>query len=347
MNTKEIILSNKFCYPCYPVIEKEFIYIGLRFTDKDSDINSVKSYQIQKINSKSNNVIWSIDLVDNKVLCKPIIVNDIILFSTESGLIAVNKLDGKQVWKFKTKIWTSHLSYINDKIYLINKNAIEVIDIKSGKRLKQKKYRIKWIDSPVVTNNNKLFISTSNCKILEIDKDSLEILTQYKYPGSWAIATTPEFYKNQILSNSYASYITSFDIDSGNIIWRIKKKAGSEPKQLIASNFLYAIEILGAHKLTSINLSKGKKIWSKDYHIHELIDYKENTLLATLKQENGQYTIGLISKKNGELIDSLSPNNFKFDDKFQYRLWNEALIENNDEKSIICYKPNEITILTK
>lgn len=347
MNTKQIILSNKFCYPCYPIIENEFIYIGLRFTDKDSDINSVKSYQIQKIDSKSGNVLWSIDLSDDTVLCKPIILDDKILFSTNSGLIAINKLDGKQVWKFKAKIWTSHLNFIDNKIYLTNKNAIEVIDIKSGKRLKQKKYRIKWIDSPVITENNKLFISTSNSKILKIDKESLEILTEYKYPGGWAIATTPVFYKNQILSNSYASYITSFDIDSGDVIWRIKKKVGSEPKQIINSEFLYAIEILGAHKLTSINLSKGKKVWSKDYHIHELIDFDNNTLLGTLKQEDGQYIIGFLSKKNGELMNSLPLSGFKFDDKFQYGLWSEAVIENNNERIVVCYKPNEIIILTK
>jgi len=347
MKFKKVILSDKFCYPCYPIIEDDLIYIGLRFTNKNSDINSTESYQIRKINSKTEDVIWSIVLDKDNILCKPIIVENKILFSTSSGLIALDKLNGEQIWKFKAKIWASHLSLVDKKVYLTNKNAIEVIDIDSGKRLKQKNYRIKWIDSPVVSKNNKLFISTSNSKIFEIDKNSLEILTEYKYPGGWAIATTPVFYKNQILSNSYASYITSFDIDSGEIVWRIKKKVGSEPKQLITSDFLYAIEILGAHKLTSINLSKGKKIWSKGYHIHELIDFDDNTLLGTLKQGNGQYIIGLINKKNGELINSLPSNDFKFDDKFQYRLWSEAIIESNDEKSIICYKPNEITILTK
>ncbi|WP_282133770.1 PQQ-binding-like beta-propeller repeat protein [Cellulophaga baltica] len=347
MNIKQITLSDEFCYPCYPIIEDEFIYLGLRFTNKDSDINSVKSYQIRKINSKTEDIIWSINLSEDTVLCKPIIIESKIFFSTTSGLIAIDKLNGRQVWKYKAKIWDSHLSSIDDKIYLTNKNAIEVIDVSSGTRQKQKKYRIKWIDSPVVTKNSKLFISTSNSKILEIDKNSLEILTEYKYPGGWAIATTPEFYQNQILSNSYASYITSFDIDTGDIVWRIKKKVGSEPKQLITSESLFAIEILRAHKLTSINLSKGKKTWSKDYHIHELIDFDDNTLLGTLKQEDGQYVIGFLNKKSGELMNSLPPNNFKFDDKFQYRLWSEAVIEKNDNKSVVCYKPNEITIVIK
>lgn len=347
MNIKQITLSDEFCYPCFPIIENEFIYLGLRFTDEDSDINSVKSYQIQKIDYKSEDIIWSIELSDDTVLCKPIILDDKILFSTNSGLIAINKLNGKQVWKFKAKIGTSHLSSLDDKIYLTNKNTIEVIDIKSGKRLKQKKYRVKWIDSPVIYGHNKLFISTSNSKILKIDKDSLEILTEYKYPGGWAIGTTPAFYKNQILSNSYASYITSFDIYSGDIIWKIKKKVGSEPKQLITSEFLYAIETIGAHKLTSINLSKGKKEWSKDYHIHELIDFDNNILIGTLKQEDGQYIIGFLSKKNGELINSLPLIDFIFDNRFQYRLWSEAIIEKNNEKIVVCYKPNEITIITK
>lgn len=344
---KQVILSDKFCYPCYPTIEGEFIYIGLRFTDKNSDINSIESYQIRKINSETEDIIWSVDLNKDNLLCKPIIIENKILFSTSNGLIAINKLNGEQIWKFKAKIWNSHLSSLDNKVYLTNKNAIEIIDIDSGKRQKQKKYRIKWIDSPVVSKNNKLFISTSNSKIIEIDKESLDILTEYKYPGGWAIANTPEFYQNQILSNSYASYITSFDIETGDIIWRIKKKVGSEPKQLITPEFLYAIEILGAHKLTSINLSKGKKVWSKDYHIHELVDFDNTTLLGTLKQEDGQYVISFINKKNGEIINSLPSNDFKFDDKFQYRLWSEAIIENNNTESIICYKPNEITIIIK
>jgi len=347
MKFKQVILSDKFCYPCYPTIENEFIYIGLRFTDKNSDINSIESYQIRKINSKTEDVIWSIDLNKDSLLCKPIIVENKILFSTNSGLIAIDKLNGKQIWKFKAKIWTSHLSSLDNKIYLTNKNAIEIIDIDSGKRQKQKKYRIKWIDSPVVSKNNKLFVSTSNSKIIEIDKESLDILTEYKYPGGWAIANTPGFYQNQILSNSYASYITSFDIETGDIIWRIKKKVGSEPKQLITPEFLYAVEILGAHKLTSINLSKGKKVWSKDYHIHELVEFNNKTLLGTLKQDDGQYIIGFINKKNGEITNTLPSNDFKFDDKFQYRLWSEAIIENNNTESIVCYNPNEITIITK
>ncbi|WP_024479724.1 hypothetical protein [Cellulophaga baltica] len=98
-----------------------------------------------------------------------------------------------------------------------------------------------------------------------------------------------------------------------------KEKSGFRTKTIITSESLFAIEILGAHKLTSINLSKGKKTWSKDYHIHELIDFDDNTLLGTLKEEDGQYVIGFLNKKSGELMNSLPPNNFKFDDKFQYR----------------------------
>ncbi len=64
----------------------------------------------------------------------------------------------------------------------------------------------------------------------------------------------------------------------------------------------------------------------------ELIDFDDNTLLGTLKLEGGQYINGFLNKKNGELINSLSSNNFKFDDKFQYRLWSEAVIENKDKK---------------
>lgn len=347
MKIKTIILDTKYCYPCFPILENEFLYIGLRFTDSNAAINTSTTYIFQKRNIELNQIIWTFDLNINTLLCKPILFKNIVLLSTENGLFAIDKLNGKIIWKLKSKISNSHLSIIENKIYLTNKNSIEVINPETGKREMQKKYRIKWIDSQVVIYKEKLFVSTSNSKIIEINKKNLEILKEFKYPGGWAIGTTPEFYKNQIISNSYASYITSFDIDSGEIIWRIKKNAGSEPKQLKISEFIYAIEILGVYKLTSINLEKGKKVWSKDYHIHELAEFKDGTLLATLKQKNNQFCIGLINAENGDLTSLVNSNDFIFDEKFQYRLWREATIESDKNKSIVCFKPCEVTLIDK
>lgn len=173
-------------------------------------------------------------------------------------------------------------------------------------------------------------------------------MKEYKYPGGWAIASTPVFFDNQIISNSYATYVTGFNIDSAEIIWRVKKKVGKEPKQLLSDNegILFYCENLGDYKMSAIKIPKGKKIWTKDYHIDKMLE-DSDTVKVIAKNETGQYFIGDIDKNNGEFKEKYSPTDFKFDDKFQYRLWNGADLIHDEKYLIACYSPNEIYVYKK
>lgn len=349
MEIRKIKLDTEYCYPCFPIIDGEDVFLGLRYTNSQADINSFDNCVLQKRNKATGEILWSYQLLESSLLCQPIINEENVFISTEIGIIAINKITGQQTWKQKVKIWNSHLSLVNEKIYLINKNSIEVLDQKTGNKENHKKYRVKWLDSPVVQHDNRLFISTSNSKILQLESSNLEILKEYKYPGGWAIAVTPQFFRDQLISNSYASYITSFDYESGETKWRIKKQVGSEPKQLILEKdqTFYAIEILGAHKLTAIDINKGKKIWSRGFHIHEIADFDSKTLIGTIKRDDGDYCIGFINKKEGKLTKSIVSEEFEFDDKFQYRLWKEATITQDNSSFYICYKPMELTVIDR
>jgi outer membrane protein assembly factor BamB len=343
---KKIQIGNSFCYPCYPLVEKDNLYIGIRYNGVDSPANLSDGFQLQKQNFRSGEVFWTLDIDDKDILCKPIISNNKLIVTTKNNIFAIDKENSYIIWNVKMKNSHSHLSVINGLIYLINDNSITVIDSESGKKVATKKYRIKWFDSPVVVNDDRFFVSTSNSKIIEVHKDTLEVINEYKYPGGWAIACTPDFFSNQIISNSYSAYVSSFDIDSSEIVWRVKKQVGSQPKQLLISKdeLLLFSEGLNKYELSAIKLSKGKKIWSKEYHIQALSDYSNDEIASIMMNRDGQYLLCLINKNDGNITCEMCSTDFIFDDKFQYQLWNGSEVVKSEKLLVACYSPNEVFI---
>lgn len=344
---KKIEIGDSYGYPSYPVIDENFLYVGIRYSDEQSQLNSCDRFEFKKYDLDKEDILWSSD-IDGDLLCSPILYENMLLLVTYSKIQAIDKTDSTEIWKLKIKNGNSHLSIINGAIYLVNNNSITRVDLKTGKKIDTKKYRVKWLDSPVVEKSERLFISTASSKIIEIDNTTLDIVKEYKYPGGWAIASTPVFFDNQIISNSYATYVTGFNIDSAEIIWRVKKEVGKEPKQLLSDKegILFYCENLGDYKMSAVKLPKGKKIWTKEYHIDKLLE-DSDTVKVVAKDEAGQYFIGDIDKKNGEFKEKYSPTVFIFDDKFQYRLWNGADLIKNDKYLIACYSPNEIYVYEK
>ena len=344
---REIKIGDNYGYPTYPLIDENCLYVGIRYSNEQSQLNSCDRFEFKKYDLDKGDLLWSTDL-DSDLLCSSILSENMLILVTDSKVQAIDKNDNTEIWKLKIKNWNSHLSIINGVIYLVNNNSITRIDLKTGKKIDTKKYRVKWLDSPVVNKSERLFISTASSKIIEIDKSTLEIVKEYKYPGGWAIASTPVFFNNQIISNSYASYVTGFNIDSAEIIWRVKKEVGKEPKQLLSDKdgILFYCENLGDFKISAVKLPKGKKLWTKEYHVDKLVD-DSDTIKVIAKDETGQYFLGDINKKNGEFKEKQSPTDFKFDDKFQYRLWNGADLIQDDTYLIACYSPNEIYVYKK
>jgi outer membrane protein assembly factor BamB len=346
---KRLEIGDGFAYPCYPLLEQDDLYIGIRYTDAGADIYGTPActkLQIQKQKFKSNEVLWTHDLDDNDIVCKPVLHKEHLIAATENGILAIDRNTGKMVWKVKLKNAHSHLSVVQDLLYVVHGNSVTRINPETGKSELAKKYRVKWLDSAVAASGDRLFVSTSNSKIVELQKDTLEITQEYKFQGSWAVASTPDFFEEQMLSSTYGAHITSFDMDSGEVLWRVKKQAGREPKQLLdeRQEMLFCCEILGDPSMTAIKLPKGKKLWTKDYHVQAISDFNDDELAAIMRNKEGQYFIGLIHKNNGDITAEYFLSKFVFDDRFNYRLWNGAALLKHENRLVVTYSPNEIFI---
>jgi outer membrane protein assembly factor BamB len=280
--------------------------------------HTCKYSEIRLINIETKSVKWTYSLKDegDYVTSRPILHNDKYFITTNNFIIALNKNDGVVLWQIKYKLWTTNINIL---------------------------------DSKVVKHNDRLFVSTSNSKIIEVNSDTLEIENEFKYSGGWAVASTPSFTNNLMLSNSYASYASCFDLTTNEVLWRVKKQVGTEPKQLLDEDnqLFFIVEILQEYRLTAISIKNGKKLWTHNYHIHDLKNLNNNSVIGLLKNQNGQYYIGVINKQKGTMEKEIYISIYQFDERFQYRLWKGAEITIEEELLIITYSPNEIYIMNK
>lgn len=347
----KITIEEGFCYPYFPIYDNGDVLVCLRFTESHLREHTCKYSQIRCINTETTTVKWSFSLKDegDYVTSRPIVQKDKYLFTTNNYIIALNRKDGSVLWQIKHKLWTTNISVMDNLIYLSNDNELIVLNSENGKTIKSKKYRVEWLDSEVIKHNNRLFISTSNSKIIEINFDSLKIENEFKYPGVWAIGCTPCFINNLMLSNSYASYVSCFDLSTNEISWRSKKQVGTEPQQLLdeENQLFFIVERVQVYRLSAITIKNGKKLWTQNYHIHDLKNLNNNSIAGILKNQNGQYFIGTINKRNGILETEICLSNYSFDERFQYGLWEGAEIFVDKELIIITYSPNEIYIMNK
>ncbi|MCE7040301.1 PQQ-binding-like beta-propeller repeat protein [Dyadobacter sp. CY312] len=350
MTTSEkIVIDEGFCYPSFPILDNGDVFVCLRFTEPDLSEHICKYSEIRLINIETKIVKWNCSLKDegDYVTSKPILHKNKYYITTNNYIIALNKNDGSIVWQIKYKLWITNINIIDDLIYLCNDKEIKVINCENGKTIKSKKYRVKWLDSKVVKHNNRLFVSTSNSKIIEVNIDTLEIENEFKYSGGWAIASTPIFTNNLMLSNSYASYASCFDLTTNETLWRTNKQVGAEPKQLLDEDnqLFFIVEILQVYRLSAITIKNGKKLWTQEYHIQDLKNLNDKSIIGLLKNKNGQYFIGIINKRDGIIEKEICSTKYNFDKRFEYRLWKGAEICVYKEKIIITYSPNEIFII--
>jgi outer membrane protein assembly factor BamB len=353
MTTTEnkIVIEEGYCYPSFPIQDNGDVYVCLRFTEPDLPVHTCKHSQIRKINIETKIAKWTFSLKDDgdNISSKPILYKDKYLFTTNNYIIALSKDDGNILWQVKCKLWTTNINVIDDLIYLCNDKEIKVLNCENGKTIKSKKYKVKWLDSKVVKHNDRLFVSTSNSKIIEVNVDTLEIENEFKYSGGWAVASTPSFTNNLMLSNSYASYASCFDLTTNETLWRVKKQVGTEPKQHLDEDnqLFFIVEILQEYRLSAISIKNGKKLWTHNYHIHDLKNLNNNNVIGLLKNQNGQYYIGVINKLKGTIEKELYISKYQFDERYQYRLWKGAEIAIDEELVVLTYSPNEIFIMNK
>ena len=352
MNISKIEIDNGFCYPEYPIIDDEDLIISLRYSTPEAREDLCIYSEIRSINLYDKSINWKYRLLEekNEVKTELVIIDNYLIVSTKNYIIALDIQEGTVIWKCNIELSDPSMSIIDNILYLTEQNQLILIDPKNGKKIKNRKYRVQWLCQSVVEYNNRLFVSTSNYKIIEIDRFTLDIINEFKYIGKWSVHVFPLFFNNRMYANSYTSNAICFDLETNEPVWKIKKKAGSEPKHLlIPENELYCIvEDFNNAKVTACSLVNGKKKWAKEYPVvHCIKNLNEGNIIGLLKNDENQYYVGIVNKNNGNVTQSLFLSNYHFDNRFQYRLWKGADIIIRENYTIVTYSPNEIFIIER
>lgn len=343
----EVDIEKYNALPVFPSLFENELIFGINIKSiVDSNSDDDNSCYIINFNIESKKVNWKIKLANSKIYqvrTKAKRLNDIVFICTNYELLAIELKSGKKIWSKSFKKNTDpEISIIHNRLFFSNWGEIQELNVTNGKKISSRKPRIKWFDSEIIEYNKRLFVSTSNSKILELSF-SLEVLNEYKFPGSWAVGCQPIIYNGQLISSSYGSKIISFDLESNLPFKKIAKKAGSVPYQIKIENCGYFYEGHLANKLTCYDLNNYKKKWTTQIeHIQFLKNI--NGKLISIFKKNDKYVVGEIEITKGEIANIIEKSNYKKWDLYKWDLWEGVGIDANTEKSVFAYEPNSITI---
>jgi outer membrane protein assembly factor BamB len=179
------------------------------------------------LSDKSTNCIHKLPEEKNEVKVKPAISEKAIVVCTRYYVVALNKNEGTVLWQFSVDLADSGITIIDNTLFLTEQNRFILLNMEIGKKIKQKKrYRVNWLCESVVEYQKRLFVSTSNSKIIEIDRDTLDIVNEFKFTEKWSVGVSPLFFNNRMYANSYGAYTVCFDLQTNETIWRVKKNSG-------------------------------------------------------------------------------------------------------------------------
>jgi hypothetical protein len=310
-----------FCEPSYILLDNDTLFAGINKTRLGMHVSEDTDARFIAVDLPSRQITWSYDFdvsarkkttapPSNHVCATPLIWQDTIFVASSHELACLDKKDGKKIWSIKfADIADIKLSIIEEQLYLVNGNLIQVIHPGTGKVMNKRKHRVKWFDSPVISYESRFFIATASSKIVELS-GNLNMIHEYPYAGGWATACTPLFHGNLMVSGSYAGSITAFNLLTHQPEWSIRKKAGAAPLQTYRNGTALFYDGHIDALLRCITLPHKKTNWSLDLEkVQALHINSDDTFLAVYKSAEHTFNLGLFHLQNGTLKQHITKEN--------------------------------------
>src|SRR5262249_32344511 len=133
-----------------------------------------------------------------------------------------------------------------------------------GTLLRKRKHRIQWFDGFVVGNDGAWLATTAAGKLLRLDPCSLDIMQTFVVPGKWAFGCDPVIGDGAVVVNTWAGFVTCFDIESGAVRWRKKKALGRRGGCRPVDG---GDVVVSRPKLARLRVADGTTGWEVDRHI--------------------------------------------------------------------------------
>lgn len=334
--------------PSFPLLIDDNLILGINQGFLNPNDGRSKNGYLLSFNLNKSDVNWLIKLQDeenNAIQAQFKELDGILYVATYGALYAINSEDGTIKWKKKFKSpFFPKISILDKRLIVSNWGELVEFDITTQKKLNSKKPRVKWFDSEVIDYKGRWFVSTSNSKILEVNPSDFEIINEFKFPGGWATGVSPLIYKNNLISSNYGGKIIIVDLDSNEISKRINKKSGSKPQQLLLGNRVYFYDGNLGELLTSYDLPKYSKKWSKEIKRIQFITESIKGDLEIIFKDNDKFVSGIFDKDKGELKEITLTTDYEKWDLVPFDLWDGVGIIRNDKYSVYSFEPNRVII---
>jgi len=93
---------------------------------------------------------------------------------------------------------------------------------------------------------------------------SLNIVQTFVVPGKWAFGCDPVIDDGAVVVNTWTGFVTCFDIESGKVRWRRKKRLGRRGGCLAVDG---DEAVVSTPKLVRLRVADGATRWEIDRHI--------------------------------------------------------------------------------
>lgn len=205
------LLASLIVISCSGVRGEEWIKHGGDYAEKRySQLSSITEKNIANLG-----VDWFFDLpgAQDGLAATPIVVNGIIYLTTSfSNVYAIDGKTGRQIWHFNPGVKAKH-GFSNSWAARVNRG--------------------------VAVEGDKVLVATADCRLIAIEKETgkkvWDTLTcdpslEYSITGAPRVANGRVFIGNGISDFGARGYLSSYDLETGKMVWRFWTVPG-DPKK--------------------------------------------------------------------------------------------------------------------
>lgn len=237
---------------CYPSFANELLWERSGGNNRSHQYSSLS--QINEKNIKNLEVAWVyksgyIDRAQT-VQTNPIIANNLLITSNLDGfVIAINSINGKEVWRKKlpSPVARRGLTFHDNSVFVPTSNGIYILNVENGNVNKKIGDSLTYL--PPIVTNNKIFVANLNSTVqaYSISGDLIWTLSLAKdnvYPRIWSGISFDPDSKLIFINTSNANGLIGGDIKNGG----------------------YSCSVI------AINSFSGKVAWSFQEVLHDVWD---------------------------------------------------------------------------
>ncbi len=215
--------------------------------------------------------------------------------NTNGEILALDKKNGKLLWKFKTNGKIYAIPAVKDKIVVVGSsdNYIYALHTDTGKLLWKIQAEKAVLGNPAI-HNGIVYVGSSDGHFRAIQLKNGNLVWDYREVKGFVV-TTPLVYGNNIYFGCWNNDFYSLDLLTGKLVWKWNNESGNRmysPAAVLPVAAHGRIFIVAPDRyMTALNAGDGKLVWRKqlpDLRVRESMGLSKDSNLVFVKTMEGQ-----------------------------------------------------------